>query len=55
MIWLLNVNVDWSAPAWPLAPHLTPPSAAQIYNLPVTVVPPNRTVSRTDNPDVVFR
>lgn len=28
---------------------------SQIYNLPVTVVPPNRTVSRTDNPDVVFR
>ena len=31
------------------------PAALQIYNLPVTVVPPNRTVSRTDNPDVVFR
>ena len=28
---------------------------AQIYNLPVTVVPPNRTVARLDNPDVVFR
>jgi len=28
---------------------------SQIYNLPVTVVPPNRTVSREDNPDVVFR
>jgi preprotein translocase subunit SecA len=28
---------------------------SQIYNLPVTVVPPNRPVSREDNPDVVFR
>ncbi|PSC72357.1 translocase subunit chloroplastic [Micractinium conductrix] len=28
---------------------------SQIYNLPVTVVPPNRTISREDNPDVVFR
>ena len=26
-----------------------------IYRLPVTVVPPNRTVARTDQPDVVFR
>jgi preprotein translocase subunit SecA len=26
-----------------------------IYNLPVTVVPPNREVLRKDNPDVVFR
>jgi len=31
------------------------PQNLQIYNLPVTVVPPNRTVSRTDNPDVMFR
>jgi preprotein translocase subunit SecA len=28
---------------------------ANIYNLSVAVVPTNRTVSRTDNPDVVFR
>ncbi len=28
---------------------------ANIYNLPVTVVPTNRTVSRVDNPDVVFK
>ena len=28
---------------------------SQIYNLPVTVVPPNRPVSREDNSDVVFR
>ena len=28
---------------------------SQIYDLPVTVVPPNRPVSRQDNPDVVFR
>jgi len=28
---------------------------ANIYNLPVTVVPTNRTISRQDNPDVVFR
>lgn len=28
---------------------------SNIYNLPVTVVPTNRKVSRTDNPDVVFR
>ncbi len=26
-----------------------------IYKLPVAVVPTNRSVSRTDNPDVVFR
>jgi preprotein translocase subunit SecA len=26
-----------------------------IYKLPVAVVPPNRPVSRKDNPDVVFR
>ncbi|GFH12233.1 protein translocase subunit SecA [Haematococcus lacustris] len=26
-----------------------------IYKLPVAVVPPNRPISRTDNPDVVFR
>ncbi len=26
-----------------------------IYKLPVAVVPPNRTLQRTDNPDVVFR
>jgi preprotein translocase subunit SecA len=26
-----------------------------IYKLPVAVVPTNRTISRTDNPDVVFR
>ena len=42
--------------AWPIGtPVLQHPAALQIYNLPVTVVPPNRTVSRTDNPDVVFR
>ena len=28
---------------------------ANIYDLPVTVVPTNRTVSRVDNPDVVFK
>lgn len=28
---------------------------SNIYNLPVAVVPTNRSVSRTDNPDVVFR
>ena len=28
---------------------------ANIYNLPVTVVPTNQTVRRADNPDVVFR
>lgn len=28
---------------------------ANIYNLPVAVVPTNRTVSRVDNPDVVFK
>jgi hypothetical protein len=28
---------------------------SNIYNLTVTVVPANRTVARTDNPDVVFR
>lgn len=27
----------------------------EIYNLRVTVVPPNRAISREDNPDVVFR
>jgi preprotein translocase subunit SecA len=26
-----------------------------IYKLPVAVVPTNRTISRVDNPDVVFR
>ena len=26
-----------------------------IYKLPVAVVPTNRAISRTDNPDVVFR
>ena len=28
---------------------------ANIYDLPVTVVPTNRTISRVDNPDVVFK
>lgn len=31
------------------------PEFSNIYNLPVTVVPTNRRISRTDNPDVVFR
>ena len=31
------------------------PEFSNIYNLPVAVVPTNRAVSRTDNPDVVFR
>ncbi len=28
---------------------------SNIYKLEVTEVPPNRTIDRTDNPDVVFR
>ena len=28
---------------------------SNIYKLEVTEVPPNRPISRTDNPDVVFR
>lgn len=57
----LTCQTNLNYPIFPLSAGMTGTAATEvsefdgIYKLPVAVVPTNRAISRTDNPDVVFR